>query len=115
MSVAHFASGSDWPVKPSLGGLGVEVAFSGTRSAGPRQRAVAYSLGEAPSVVSEVYSEVFQMPREIGEATFANLVGAPDFDTAAAAFKEAEAAPTPYDAAHAALGGLIAHNYRFSG
>lgn len=109
-SVDRFGSGSDWPIKPTVDGQGVNVALTGTRSVSRGVRQAAYSLGEAPSVISAAYSDVFDIPREMGETAFADLVGAPDFDTAVTAFKEAEAAVTPYEAAHVALGALIAHN-----
>lgn len=106
-AVSRFGCGADWPVRPSVDAEGVSVAFSGTRIVEGGWRPVTYSLGEAPSVISAGYSEVFGLPREGGEAVFANLVGAPDFGTAVGIFKEAEGADTPFDAAHAALGSLI--------
>lgn len=109
-SVGRLGSGIRWPIRPT-GFAGVEVGFPDMETDGSGASWSTYALGDVPSIMSEGYSKIFEVPREDGEAAFAGMVGAPDFETATAAFREGQAADTPYEAAHVALGVLIAHHY----
>ncbi len=93
--VREFGWASDWMVRPSLHEESLEVRLP-------------ESLSEAPRLISDAYSSIFATTKEAGYEAVAGLFGAHDFDAAVAALASAGEAPTPYLAAHAALGALLA-------
>jgi hypothetical protein len=66
----------------------------------------------APQAIGEGYAETLGISLERGQQVVTDLVGAPDFDTVMAVFQGAGEAKTPFEAAHWALGALLAEGGR---
>ena len=93
-AVHRFGWGAEWMVRPSLHRDSIVVALP-------------ESLSDAPQLVSDAYSSILDVSKEAGRDAVAGLFGAVDFETAVAALESAEEVPTPYLAAHTALGVLL--------